>query len=85
MCVDFTVHLEHFSNQTTKLIEKSHINVLKHSKKIVILKKIKKILFGHFQKSVFLNGVTHLNWLSSLAVNTKIYNKKLLLHILNQI
>ena len=34
MCVDFTVHLEHFSNQTTKLIEKSHINGLKHSKKL---------------------------------------------------
>ena len=46
ICVDFPVHLEHFSNQTTKLIEKSHTNVLKHSKKIVILKKRKKCFLG---------------------------------------
>ena len=36
-----------------------------------------KIRFGQFQKPgiVFFNGVTHLNWFSSLAVNRKMYKK----------
>ena len=43
MCVDFPVHLEHFSNQTTKFIEKSHTKYFKALQKNCNIKENKKI------------------------------------------